>query len=147
MLNGIQKLLNKFRKIKRWHWCNIYKTAKIGKDVKIGSYVEIGDEVAIGDRTMVEAKVFIPKGVFIGKDCFVGPGTIFTNDKNPPSGKCMATIIKNNVSIGANCTILPGIIIEENVTVGAGSVVTKSLPADTICYGNPAKPQKIKRKK
>jgi len=151
MLNGMRKLINKIKQKYGlpvvWYRCNIYKTAKIGKNVSIGSDTEVGPGVIIRKNTRIQAKCFIPKGVYIGEDCFIGPGVIFTNDKNPPSGECAATLINDGVSIGANSTILPGIVIDKNVTIGAGSVVTTDLPANTICYGNPARVARIKSAK
>ena len=110
---------------------NISEKAIIGDDTTIHSQVWIGDGVKIGERCKIQAFVFIPTGVEIGNDVFIGPHTCFTNDKKPPSyGKNWAkTIVKDRVSIGANCTILPGIIIGEDARIGAGSVLTKDVPA------------------
>lgn len=125
-----------------WKYSNIYDSAKIGEHCRIASYVEIGDKVIIGDNTLIEAFVFIPSGVTIGKNVFIGPHTCFTNDKRPPSfGTYWAeTKVEDGVSIGANCTILPGITIGEGAVIGAGAVVTKDVPPGTTVVGNPARP-------
>lgn len=120
---------------------NISEKAEIGDDCIIHSHVIIYDDVWIGKETKIQARVFIPNGVSIGTKCFIGPGVIFTNDKNPPSnGLCWEkTFVGSNVSIGAGAIILPGIIIGDNAMIGAGSVVTKNVPAGEVWVGNPAK--------
>lgn len=125
-----------------WHNTNIMcSDENIGEGTKIGSFVEIGSDVKIGKNCKIEAFVFIPNGVTIEDNCFVGPGTIFINDKKPPSnGKFwQTTLVKKNVAIGANSTILCGITINEGAMVGAGSVVALSIPKSVIVCGNPAK--------
>ena len=106
---------------------NIY--GKIGKRNKIAEFVEIGGEV--GDGCSIQAFVFIPKGVQIMNKVFIGPHTCFTNDKYPKAQgdwEQLETIVEDEVSIGANCTILPGIHIHKRAVIGAGSVVTKDIP-------------------
>lgn len=127
-------------KVSLWFFNNIHSTAKIGENTKIGSYCEIGKNVVIGKNCSIQAFVFMPCGVKLEDNVFVGPGTVFTNDKHPPShGKSwMKTVVKAGASIGAHCTILPGVIIGERALVGAGAVVTKDIPADEIWIGNPA---------
>ncbi len=85
--------------------------------------------------------MFIPEGIQIGDGVFIGPGTVFCNDKRPPSyGKYWGNVIvKDNASIGANSTILPGITIGSNSLIGAGSVVVESVPDGEIWLGNPAR--------
>lgn len=131
-----------------WHFTNIYPTAKIGEGTIIGSYVEIGNNVKIGKNCHIEAFTFIPEGVTIEDHVFIGPHVVFTNDKKPPSyGEYwMQTIVKTSASIGANSTILPGLIIGEKAIIGSGSVVVNSVPAGTTVVGNPAhflKPKKF----
>lgn len=111
----------------------------IGDNCTIHSHVWIGDRVKIGDRCKIQAFTFIPTGVRIGDDVFLGPRVTFTNDKYPPSGEWSITIVGNGVSIGAGAVILPGITIGDRARIGAGSVVTKNVPPDSLVYGNPAK--------
>jgi len=117
----------------------------IGKDSSIGPFVEIQKDVAIGDSCKIQSHSFICEFVTIGNECFIGHGVMFINDlfeKGKPAGGdkslWQSTLIGNNVSIGSNATILP-IEICNNVVIGAGSVVTKSITKSGIYAGNPAK--------
>jgi len=123
---------------------NLYG-CRIGKACRIAAYVEIQRGVVIGDRCKVEAFAFIPSGVTIEDEVFVGPHVCFTNDKVPKAvgdWEVAPTIVRRGASIGANSTIVCGVTIGENALVGAGSVVTKDVPANTVVAGNPAKPIK-----
>jgi len=133
--------------VKIWHpeFVNIYgrkdAICKIGNLVNIGAFTEIGPGVIIGDRCHISAYCFIPEGVVIEDDCFIGPGVVFCNDKYPFSHRDQweKTLVKKGASIGARATILPGIIIGEKSLIGAGSVVTRSVPNHIIVAGNPAR--------
>jgi UDP-2-acetamido-3-amino-2,3-dideoxy-glucuronate N-acetyltransferase len=116
------------------------QNCEIGKDSIVHSHTWIGNGVKIGERVKIQPFVFIPTGIEIEDDVFIGPGVVFANDKYPPSnGKGWTkTIIKKGVAIGANATILPGITINENSLIGAGSVVTKDVPPNEVWVGNPA---------
>lgn len=125
-----------------WQYCNIYPTAKIGKNCIVGAYSEIGDGVKIGDNCKLGAYVFLPKGVRIGNNVFIGPKVTATNDKYPRAiGEWVVkeTVIEDDVSIGANVTIVCGITLHKGCKIGSGSVVTKSVPAGEVWVGNPAK--------
>lgn len=126
---------------KVWGQCNIYDTAKIGDGCNIGWFCEIGDEVEIGENSRIGTFAFIPHGVKIGKNCFIGPRFSATNDKYPPSPKEYWTkiVIEDFVSIGAAVTIVGPVTIGKGARVGAGSVVTKNIPAGEMWYGVPAK--------
>lgn len=141
------------RETKIWHpeLVNIYG-AEIGSNCNIGAFVEIRKGVIIGDRVRIQAFVFIPEGVIIENDVFVGPHVCFTNDKYPDpilaeSGEWeqLTTIIRERSSIGANATILPGLEIGAGAQIGAGTVVTTSIPPNAICWGNPARVQSFRK--
>ena len=116
---------------------------KIGKDCKIAAFVEIQKGVTIGNKCAIEAFAFIPTGVTIEDEVFIGPHVCFTNDKKPravnPGWKVVPTTVKKGASIGAGSIIMCGVTIGEKAMVGAGSVVTKDVPANTLVIGNPAK--------
>ena len=127
--------------VRVWHseLSNIGK-CEIGEGSVIHSHVWIGDNVVIGKNVKVQAFAFIPEGVTIEDGAFIGPRVTFTNDKYPPShGKWSKTLVKNGASLGAGVTVLPGITIGTSARIGAGSVVTKSIPGSAVAYGNPAK--------
>ena len=120
---------------------NLFK-CKIGSDCKIESFVYIEEGVTIGDRCKIKPNVFIPTGVTIGDDVFIGPNATFTNDKHPRvvgDWELLETKVSRGVSIGAHSVILPGLKIGENAIIGAGAVVTKDIPSNTIAIGNPAR--------
>lgn len=121
---------------------HVLKGAKIGTDCNICENVFIENDVILGDRVTVKNGVQLWDGLRIQNDVFIGPNVTFTNDKYPRSKKYQkiipVTIVEEGSSIGANATIMPGITIGKNSIIGAGSVVTKSVPSKTIVYGNPA---------
>jgi acetyltransferase-like isoleucine patch superfamily enzyme len=129
---------------------NLYG-CRIGKGCRIAAYAEIQRGVTIGDRCKVEAFAFIPSGVTIEDEVFIGPHVCFTNDRIPKAvgdWEITPTLVRKGASVGANSTIICGVTIGENALVGAGSVVTKDVPANTVVAGNPAKIiKKIKSKK
>lgn len=126
-----------------WQFCVILKGAKIGNNCNINCQVFIENDVTIGNNVTIKPGVQIWNGITIEDNVFIGPNTTFTNDLKPRSKhhpeNFLKTIIKKGASIGANATILPGITIGENAMIGAGSVVLKDVPANTVWAGNPAK--------
>jgi acetyltransferase-like isoleucine patch superfamily enzyme len=123
--------------------CNLYG-CELGDDVFVGPFVEIQSNVSIGSRTKIQSHSFVCSLVSIGEDCFIGHGVMFVNDTFSEDGpargdksKWKRTVIGKNVSIGSNSSILP-VTICENVVIGAGSVVTKSLVKPGVYAGNPA---------
>ena len=121
-----------------WNYCNLYG-CKIGQNCKIASYVEIGHGVEVGDNCKIEAYAFIPQGVHVGNNVFVGPHVVFTNDKYPKAREAdwmlSETYVQDNVSIGANCTVLSGVTLHKGCMIGAGSVVSCDVPANSKWYG------------
>lgn len=112
---------------------------KIGVGTKVHSHAWIGDGVVIGERCRIQAFAYIPPGVTIGDDVFIGPRVTFTNDKYPPSTELLPTVVEERVSIGAGAIILPGLTLWAHCRVGAGAVVTKSVPPGVLVMGNPAR--------
>lgn len=127
-----------------WYFCHIQKGVKIGKNCNIGQNVYIDPYVVIGDNVKIQNNVSIYEGVTIEDNVFLGPSCVFTNVNIPRSiypkkhEEYLKTVIKKGASIGANATIVCGHTIGENAMVGAGAVVTKDIPNNTIVYGNPA---------
>ncbi|PCI61298.1 MAG: dTDP-6-deoxy-3,4-keto-hexulose isomerase [Gammaproteobacteria bacterium] len=126
-----------------WQYSVILKGAVIGSKCNICAHTLIENDVVIADNVTIKSGVYLWDGLRIEKNVFIGPCVAFTNDKKPRSKqypeKFLYTIIKENASIGANATILPGITLGSNCMVGAGAVVTKSVPANAVVVGNPAK--------
>ena len=121
---------------------NLYK-CDIGESTKIDAFVYIEEDVVIGSNCKIRPFVFIPTGVIIGDNVFVGPHVTFTNDMYPSVAsewELQQTIVKDQVGIGADATILPGIRIGEGATIGAGAVVTDDVDPGSIVVGNPAEP-------
>lgn len=128
---------------KIWHpEKSVILDCEIGSNCTIHAPVWIGNGVLIGNNVKIQAFAFIPSGVIIEDDVFIGPHVCFTNDREPPQGKAFweTTLVKKGASIGANAVILPGLTIHTDALVGAGSVVTKSVPKGKTWVGNPAKP-------
>jgi UDP-2-acetamido-3-amino-2,3-dideoxy-glucuronate N-acetyltransferase len=126
-----------------WQYSIILSNAVIGKNCNINCHVFIENDVIVGDNVTIKAGVQLWDGIRVFDNVFIGPNVTFTNDHVPRSksnpGKFPRTIIELGASIGANSTILDGITIGSFCLIGAGSVVTKSTPAHTLWYGNPAK--------
>lgn len=126
-----------------WQYCVILKGAKIGANCNINFNVFIENDVEIGNNVTVKPGVQIWDGLRIEDHVFIGPNVTFINDKYPRSKhypeQFAQTIIKEGASIGAGSVILCGLTIGKNSMIGAGSVVTKSIPDNELWYGNPAK--------
>ena len=126
-----------------WAFAHILPQAVIGEDCNICDHVFIENQVSIGDRVTIKSGVQLWDGAEIESDVFIGPNVTFTNDLWPRSRQYpesyLKTIIRHGASIGANATLLAGIEIGPGAMIGAGSVVTRSVPAHAVVVGNPAR--------
>lgn len=129
---------------------NLYG-CEIGDDTKIGAFVEIQKNSKIGRRCKISSHSFLCEGVTIEDNVFIGHGVMFTNDSYPRATtsdgslqteadwKVEKTLVKRGASIGTGSTILPNVTVGENAIVGAGSVITRDVPANAVVAGNPAR--------
>jgi acetyltransferase-like isoleucine patch superfamily enzyme len=129
---------------------NLYG-CEVGDETKIGAFVEIQKNASVGRRCKISSHTFICEGVTIGDNVFIGHGVTFVNDSYPRATtadgslqtetdwRVEPTVVRKGASIGSGATILSNIRIGENAIVGAGSVVTKDVPANAIVAGNPAR--------
>jgi acetyltransferase-like isoleucine patch superfamily enzyme len=136
--------------VKLSKFINLYG-CQIGDETKIGAFVEIQKNSSVGRRCKVSSHTFVCEGVTIEDNVFIGHGVTFINDSYPRATtadgeiqtekdwRVETTVVKRGASIGSGSTILSKIVIGENAIVGAGSVVTRDVPANTIVAGNPAK--------
>lgn len=138
------------RDVKIYDYVNLYG-CEIGDESRIGTFVEIQKNAKIGRRCKISSHTFICEGVTVEDEVFIGHGVMFINDTYPRAtaadGNLQTekdwivepTVVKRGASIGSGATILSRVTIGENAIVGAGSVVTKDVPANTIVAGNPAR--------
>jgi UDP-2-acetamido-3-amino-2,3-dideoxy-glucuronate N-acetyltransferase len=130
-----------------WHFCHLAAGAVLGENCSLGQNVFVADGVTLGHNVKVQNNVSLYSGVVCEDDVFLGPSVVFTNVRNPRSavprrgaGHYQPTYLERGVSIGANATIVCGVRLGRYAFVGAGSVVTKDVPAYALVYGNPARP-------
>ena len=138
------------RDVKLSKFINLYG-CEIGDETKIGAFVEIQKNATVGKRCKISSHTFICEGVSIEDNVFVGHGVTFINDMYPRATtgdgalqteadwKVEKTLVKKGASIGSGSTVLANLTIGENAIIGAGSVVTKDVPANSIVAGNPAR--------
>jgi acetyltransferase-like isoleucine patch superfamily enzyme len=135
--------------VKLSKFINLYGCS-IGENTKIGAFVEIQKNAAVGSNCKISSHSFICEGVTIEDNVFIGHGVMFINDSYPRATrdgqlqteadwKVERTVIKKGASIGSGATILANITVGENALIGAGSVVTKDVPANGVVAGNPAR--------
>jgi acetyltransferase-like isoleucine patch superfamily enzyme len=152
-INSDKQSLNQVtlgKNVRIFNFVNAYG-CEIGDHSKVGAFVEIQKGAIIGRNCKISSHSFICEGVHIEDNVFIGHGVMFTNDLFPRATnadgspqteadwKVIETRVKKGASIGSNATILCGISIGENALVGAGAVVTRDVPANTVVAGNPAK--------
>jgi acetyltransferase-like isoleucine patch superfamily enzyme len=137
--------------VKLSKFINLYG-CEVGAQTKIGAFVEIQKNAKVGKNCKISSHTFICEGVTIEDNVFIGHGVTFINDTYPRATaadgelqteadwKVETTLIKKGASIGSGVTILSNVVVGEDAIVGAGSVVTKSVPAHAIVAGNPARP-------
>ncbi|MBN2576853.1 MAG: WxcM-like domain-containing protein [Deltaproteobacteria bacterium] len=125
-----------------WAFTHILPGAVIGRDCNICDHVFIENDVVVGDRVTIKCGVQLWDGLRIEDDVFLGPNATFTNDRYPRSRQHLPrhpeTVVKRGASIGANATVLPGLVVGTGAMVGAGAVVTRNVPPNAVVVGNPA---------
>lgn len=126
-----------------WQYCVILPGAQIGNNCNICSHVFIENEVIIGNNVTIKSGVQLWDGIIIEDDVFLGPNVTFTNELVPRSRiidrtKFKKTMVRKGASIGANTTALPDIEIGEYALIGAGSLINKNIPKNTLWFGKPA---------
>ena len=129
---------------KIWHFCHIMQNATIGENCSLGQNVVVSPDVVLGNNVKVQNNVSIYTGVTCDDDVFLGPSMVFTNVINPRSAinrrdQFLKTHVGKGASIGANATIVCGHDIGPYAFIGAGAVVTKTVPAYALVVGNPAR--------
>ncbi len=130
-------------KTRIWAFAHVLKNVKIGEDCNLCDYVFVESGVTIGNRVTIKNGISLWEGLEVEDDVFLGPNAVFTNDMFPRSkrhtGKFFKTLLQKGASVGANATILCGINLGKHCLIGAGSVVTRSVPDFALVTGNPAK--------
>lgn len=126
-----------------WAFAHVLPGARIGADCNICDHVFVENDVVVGDRVTIKCGVQLWDGLTLEDDVFIGPNATFTNDAFPRSRHYpeafARTVVRRGASIGANATILPGVVVGERAMVGAGAVVTRDVPAGAVVVGNPAR--------
>lgn len=131
---------------KIWHFAHVRSSAKLGSNVIISKNVYIDADVVVGSNVKIQNNVSVYHGVTIEDDVFVGPHAVFTNDLRPRAvgdWQVGETLVKKGASIGANSVIVCGNTLGSYCMIGAGSVVSKSVPAHALVFGNPARFQGV----
>jgi len=127
-----------------WHWVHVCGGARIGAGCSLGQNVFVGNKVILGDRVKVQNNVSIYDNVILEDEVFCGPSMVFTNVINPRAGvekkdEYKNTLVKRGASLGASCTIVCGVTINEYAFIGAGAVVTRDVPQFAVMAGVPAR--------
>jgi acetyltransferase-like isoleucine patch superfamily enzyme len=126
-----------------WHQSHVRTGRRIGADCNLGLAVYVDEDVSIGDRCKIANHVSVFRGVTIEDDVFIGPSVVFTNDRfprsDPESWELVPTLVRRGASIGANVTVVCGVVLGPWSMVGAGSVVTNDVPAYGLVVGVPSR--------
>jgi acetyltransferase-like isoleucine patch superfamily enzyme len=126
-----------------WQFCVVLPGARIGRDCNFNAQVLVENDVVVGNRVTVKPGVQLWDGLRVEDDVFIGPNVTFSNDKYPRSKRTPSvfarTVLRRGASLGANATVLCGLEIGAGAMIGAGSVVTKNVPAGELWVGNPAR--------
>lgn len=125
-----------------WQHSVILNDARIGNNCNINAFCFVENDVVIGDNVTIKCGVYLWDGITLEDDVHIGPGVTFTNDLYPRSKhpfKVERTVIRKGASVGANATLVPGITVGRYALIGAGSVVTRNVPNNTLWLGNPAR--------
>jgi acetyltransferase-like isoleucine patch superfamily enzyme len=125
-----------------WAFVHILSEVEIGENCNICDHCFIEQKVEIGNDVTIKSGIYIWEGVKLEDNVFLGPNVVFTNDVRPRSKQfieSVPTLIKKGASIGANSTVLAGVVVGEYAMTGIGSVITKDVPNHALVYGNPAR--------
>lgn len=129
-----------------WHFSHVMGGARIGRNCRIGQNVFVGDDVVVGDTVKIQNNVSLYTGVTVADGVFVGPSVVFTNVVNPRSevprrDEYRPTMVGRGATIGANATVVCGVVLGRYCFVGAGAVVTRDVPDFGLAFGLPASVQ------
>lgn len=127
-----------------WHFCHLISGCRIGRDCSLGQNVMVANGVVLGNNVKVQNNVSLYEGVLCDDDVFIGPSAVFTNVINPRSAvnrkhEYKKTVLKRGVTVGANATVLCGVVLGEYAFVGAGAVVTQNVLPYSLVVGIPAR--------
>jgi UDP-2-acetamido-3-amino-2,3-dideoxy-glucuronate N-acetyltransferase len=129
---------------KVWHFCHVMAGSRVGRNCVLGQNVVVSPDVVIGDNVRIQNNVSVYTGVILEDDVFCGPSTVFTNVINPRSAiprkdEFRPTVVRRGATLGANSTVLCGVVIGRFAFAGAGAVVTRSVPDHALVVGNPSR--------
>lgn len=132
-------------RLRTGHRAIIREHTELGDDVLVGTDVVIDGNVRVGSRVSMQTRAYIPTHTTIGDRVFIGPGAVLTNDPHPIKREVdlEGPTLESDVSLGANCTVLPGVTVSEGAFVAAGAVVTEDVPPNTLVVGVPGEHREL----